>query len=700
MRLTLRTLLAYIDDTLEPAQAKVIGQKVAESESAQELIEKIKQVTRRRRLTTPPAGSIDPNTIADYLDNAVTSEQSAEVEQICLSSDVHLAEAAACHQILTLILGEPASVAGESYQRMYGLVKGPAAIPFRKPPASAVSESETHTGGRDEDETLRMGVPALQSKDGWRNPLLLLGVSLAACLLLGLAIWQALRMTEKEPEGNNVAALDPNKVKKGEEKKSSEDAKKGEAEKKDTEIKDTDNKKKVIAKGNGKDAGKQPTGGPDIPFGPPNKRQAPIGNFVAEDKSPTVLLQTGPDGKSDWRRINAKQPEIYSARPLVSLPACRSVVQLFSGIKLMLWGSAPELVSFPPLHESAVELFAHDQLDLDLILHRGRLVLTSTRSTKPVTVRLRFDNPQQTKDQEFFDITLKEKDASFLVERWSKFAQSEPFFVDPKHTDRIGPIAQVVGIVLHGNVVVKSGDLTFTMSAPPGPAQLLWNSRTRVAGPFALKSVPDILTANPPFPQGMDPKLRKDMLRARDYLATRLDAKEVANVHVALEEMLYGADPMARHHAVRCLAALDDLSTVLEALDQPKVADVRLAGSGVLRNWIARTRDNDYVLFELLKEKYKHKEAEIIMELLHGFSDEEIKRPERYELLIDYLVNPNLVIRELGAWHLYSLVPAGRTIPYSATDSVVRAAAEREWRRLIPPGQLAPATMPPKTKPK
>src|ERR1700722_17927274 len=98
MRLTLRTLLAYLDDTLEPTQAKIIGQKVAESEQARELMEHIKQVTRRRRITTPAtngqAGKVDPNTIAEYLDGAVSAEQAGEVEQICLSSDVHLAEVA------------------------------------------------------------------------------------------------------------------------------------------------------------------------------------------------------------------------------------------------------------------------------------------------------------------------------------------------------------------------------------------------------------------------------------------------------------------------------------------------------------------------------------------------------------------------------------------------------------------------------
>src|SRR5438477_23374 len=136
MRLTLRTLLAYLDDTLEPTEIKQIGQKVAESDAAQELIARIKQVTRKRRLTTPPltgpGAKFDPNLIAEYLDNELDGEQVAEIEKVCLESDVHLAEIAACHQILTLVLGEPALVPPTARERMYGLVKGREAIPFRK----------------------------------------------------------------------------------------------------------------------------------------------------------------------------------------------------------------------------------------------------------------------------------------------------------------------------------------------------------------------------------------------------------------------------------------------------------------------------------------------------------------------------------------------------------------------------------------
>src|SRR5436305_12838944 len=127
MRLTLRTLLAYLDDTLPPDQAREIGQKVAESHVAQELMERIKKVTRRRGLTIPPAAGperIDANTVAEYLDNDLPADRVAEVEELALNSDVHLAEIAACHQILTLVLGEPAHVPPPARQRMYQLVKG------------------------------------------------------------------------------------------------------------------------------------------------------------------------------------------------------------------------------------------------------------------------------------------------------------------------------------------------------------------------------------------------------------------------------------------------------------------------------------------------------------------------------------------------------------------------------------------------
>jgi hypothetical protein len=126
MRLTLRTLIAWLDDTLSPNEVRTIGQQVAESPFAKELVERLQRVTRQRRLTYPGdlgTEATDPNLVAGYLDNELNSEQVAEFERRCLTSDVHLAEVASVHQVLSLI-GQKAKVPSDARLRMYRLVRG------------------------------------------------------------------------------------------------------------------------------------------------------------------------------------------------------------------------------------------------------------------------------------------------------------------------------------------------------------------------------------------------------------------------------------------------------------------------------------------------------------------------------------------------------------------------------------------------
>ena len=122
MRLTLRTLLAYLDDRLSSANAKEIGQRINNSPFATELVERIRESKRRRRLAVPGKSAvlIDANLVAEYLDDQLTPELVARVEREILASDVLLAEVSSAHEILGL-LREPVTVEPRLRDRLYAL---------------------------------------------------------------------------------------------------------------------------------------------------------------------------------------------------------------------------------------------------------------------------------------------------------------------------------------------------------------------------------------------------------------------------------------------------------------------------------------------------------------------------------------------------------------------------------------------------
>ncbi len=151
MRLTLRALLAYLDDVLEPSQAKEIGTRVSESPAAASTVARIKEVVRRRRIAAPEltgSGSApDPNLVAEYLDNTLAPDAVPALEKLCLESDMHLAEVAASHQILTAVLGEPIEVPISTRERMYALVShAPPVAEPATPPQAPGTEAAAPSG--------------------------------------------------------------------------------------------------------------------------------------------------------------------------------------------------------------------------------------------------------------------------------------------------------------------------------------------------------------------------------------------------------------------------------------------------------------------------------------------------------------------------------------------------------------------------
>ncbi len=223
MRLTLRTLLAYLDDILEPADAEVLGAKIRESDFAGGLIHRIRNSVGRLRLSSPQllgkGLGADANTVAEYLDNELPSERVPDFEKVCLESDVHLAEVASCHEILTLVLGEAANVEPTLRQRVYALNQAGAATGAKvattrridaavasrdllsglEQGASAETDHAGTTAGREDVDTSR------RTSAGIRWALAGLLLTLAAALV----IWRLSPTTSESSLPLNLATLAP-----------------------------------------------------------------------------------------------------------------------------------------------------------------------------------------------------------------------------------------------------------------------------------------------------------------------------------------------------------------------------------------------------------------------------------------------------------------------------------------------------------
>ncbi|MDZ4781309.1 MAG: hypothetical protein SGJ19_13725 [Planctomycetia bacterium] len=188
MRLTLRTMLAYMDGVLSPADAEELRRKIEQNEGAAGIMHRVRDVQCRLRLGAPKVEGRglggDANTVAEYLDNTLPTDRIPEFERICLESDAHLAESAACHHILALVLGESAQVEPDLRRKLYGLIDAPQQPPEPAPPVAAPPVAEPEVLAPLSKTRRKMNVPEyLRDKPGSRT-LLKVAIGLAAALLL------------------------------------------------------------------------------------------------------------------------------------------------------------------------------------------------------------------------------------------------------------------------------------------------------------------------------------------------------------------------------------------------------------------------------------------------------------------------------------------------------------------------------------
>jgi hypothetical protein len=639
MRLTLRTLLAWLDDTLPAAEVRDIGKQVAESPYAQELVERIHRVTRQRRLTVPsrngPEGT-DPNEVAAYVDNGLEPNQVAEYEKKCLNSDVNLAEAASVHQILSL-LGQKVHVPGEAKARMYHLVRGreATAAPRRdgvKPPP--------HT------PVTRPIQPWVAPEPPRRNLLERFGPAAACIALIGVLCWSAYESLSPSSPQPVPAVAEPSGPAPQPEASPAGPAPDPLALSRDAEGKE------AASTPTGAGTERMPAAEPDTaktaegaakpaPKAEPAPKAIPAGAVGVVEKADGVLLRFSPE-KRTWERIG-EGTSLEGSDRLLCLAPFRARIAI---------GKAPITL----IGETQLRLATKSQGDDPAFeLRGGRVVVDGSAPTGHLKVEFAgqsadIDRPTQ---------------VAVALERVAAWHPGQPAKQPP-------------ALAIH----VADGELTVALDRAKetlrGPGTLVADAAGKLqVGPE--KSGPTWVNESGPSPK--DQQLGEQFLKEFSP-----DRPALADIVEAIED----ESPVTKKLAIQALKALGDLSLLTPILSRQGDPDARQSTAAALRAYLAEGPQAEKDVLEQLKEELGDETGVTVLKLLSGYSQDEASKPETLRRLVELLSprDPSLPARELALEELRRLT--GReTLGYDPEKPDDKSYGA--WKALLNAGELRPA---------
>jgi hypothetical protein len=668
MRLTLRTMLAYQDEILDPNDAEELGRKIDANESASSLMKRMRTVLKKVRMNAPKLdgkgmGS-DANTVAEYLDSALPQDRVGDFERICLDSDAHLAEVAGCHQILALVLRKPAEVPEALRERVYaiGLEEKATQAPLATKKATAAAAAAAAANGHAEAARPAPEVPEYLRSGRQGGFWQLVGTVAIAFLVVALLLRMmgpfnsshpVLALVNGSPPADNTAL--PNDTTPGDDNApepspapepsqdptasdpvdsaSNErpavdpvepppsvppapvDPVEGVPPVPPADIAATDVPERPVDPVPAPAPMPMPPVDPVVPPAVPDVPEADIvmdaGRFISDEQ----VLAIQPKNDGIWQRVPARAM-LGTGQQLVALPAFRPQIALASGVQVTLAGET-SLHLLPPGEDGA------SRMSVDF----GRLVIVTAGAAGAQ-----------------IDLDLAGlKGVATLVDADSALAVSVKQFLPPGSDPETTPVIPVVE---------------------------LFNTRGRVAWDEAGHERVNIPANHVRIYAGIDPAETVGPYAAPDWI----DAKGLSGIDrqsaAELERMLDVEKPLnltlaealgyrqvnVRSLAARCLSFLGDFEPLVKELNDPRQYSFWNGGFGVLRHAMQRGPESAAALRATL-ERLRPDQAAELYRLLWGYSPDQLAKGSDLEL-VEFLKSEHMDVRVLAFQNLAAITGA------------------------------------------
>ncbi|MCA9052805.1 MAG: hypothetical protein KDA75_03165 [Planctomycetaceae bacterium] len=699
MRLTLRTLLGYLDDILEPQQTREIGEKVSESGFAAALVARIREVVRRRRIAAPevsgPGADPEPNVIAEYLDNTLAPEKVEDLERLCLDSDVHLAEVASCHQILTMVLGDPVDVPPATRERMYALGSVSASDP------RAASEVAPRVAASPPPPPKPEVPEYLSSGRNWRS------VLPGAAGLLVVGVWlglifsdpnQSWRIWEPAVSQTDSTATDSEKPEApaGEPEAGSEKVAVAEANAPPQQAPEPG----VEATLGGEPAvvASPPTVGevadaeavinpnpppadvsaamaaitpprtaappalprpgvgsePGPPAVAPQADAAPASAPVSESK----LLYNAPEGvllrfdpEEHWQ-VLPRRTLLHVGDELVSPEPFEATIQILNSDCQMVVAGGSRVFLLP----------ADNRAGALLLIDRGRVIFRrSATAPLPESTRIDFQI-----DGGNYELELTQAGAELGLEVIPQ-ASSAP-------RDRLQTLRVDGGLFLTSGAatLTPDGGDPISLDATAGFLQLVNGRLAEVRQP--LLSPPAWMT---PLSGGAAAVAQQTARQFEDAFQLGL------SVDATIPALVEARYPRISELATRTLVLTDNVVGMVRALSAPHEESRQAALVG-LATWIRRDPGNAQILDDELHRVFMEDDAARMARLVWGFGPQDAQDPQTSQELVEWLADPEVAVREAAFYHIRRLTGGQLTYRYHPDLSELkRSMSIKQWESHI-----------------